>query len=139
MIRPCFLVIDHEYSGSISTRKLVIETAKFNVLSAYSADEAIEIVRRFPAIDGAVVDSDIPGMPCTELIKALKAIVPTLRVISVSPPAPGDCAGADYELGSFDPKELLELLYKLVPRAAVAVELRNEVLRVEETGGAEPL
>lgn len=27
MVRPCFLVIDREYSGSISTRKLVIETA----------------------------------------------------------------------------------------------------------------
>lgn len=36
MIRPCFLVIDREFPGSISTRKLVLETAKFNVLTAYS-------------------------------------------------------------------------------------------------------
>jgi hypothetical protein len=39
MIRPCFLVVDQEHSGSISTRKLVIETAKFNVLTAYSGAE----------------------------------------------------------------------------------------------------
>ena len=36
MIRPCFLIVDQEYAGSISTRKLVIETAKLNVLTAYS-------------------------------------------------------------------------------------------------------
>ena len=28
MIRPCFLVVDNEYPGSISTRKLVLESAK---------------------------------------------------------------------------------------------------------------
>jgi hypothetical protein len=27
-MRPCFLVLDQEYPGSISTRKLVIETRK---------------------------------------------------------------------------------------------------------------
>jgi hypothetical protein len=34
MDRPCFLVVDREYPGSISTRKLVIETGKFNVITA---------------------------------------------------------------------------------------------------------
>jgi hypothetical protein len=34
MDRPCFLVVDQEYPGSISTRKLVIETGKFNVITA---------------------------------------------------------------------------------------------------------
>ena len=28
MLRPCFLVLDREFPGSLSTRKLVIETAK---------------------------------------------------------------------------------------------------------------
>jgi hypothetical protein len=48
MIRPCFLVIDQEHSNSISTRKLVIETARFNVLTAYSGAEAIQTLKNFP-------------------------------------------------------------------------------------------
>jgi hypothetical protein len=52
--RPCFLVIDREFPGSLSTRKLVLETAKFNVITVYSGREGLETLRRFPAIDGIV-------------------------------------------------------------------------------------
>lgn len=63
MTRPCFLVVDREHSGSISTRKLVIETAKFNVITAYSSDEAIDTLRRFPAVSGIVLDAGMKDMP----------------------------------------------------------------------------
>ncbi|HEX5234241.1 MAG TPA: response regulator [Silvibacterium sp.] len=132
MTRPCFLVIDREFSQSISTRKLVIETAKFNVLTAYSADEAIETIRRFPKVDGVVVDSDMPGTTCAELIKALKEIEPKVPVIGLSTPRVGACEGADYQLESFDPRRLLALLEKLRPQDAAAVELRNEELKKRE-------
>lgn len=49
MTRPCFLVIECEYPGNISARKLVIETAKMNVISCYSCAEGIATLRRFPA------------------------------------------------------------------------------------------
>ena len=42
MIRPCYLVVDREFSANISTRKLIIETAKFNVITAYSGVEALD-------------------------------------------------------------------------------------------------
>ena len=59
MNRPCFLVIDREFPGSISTRKLMIETAKFNVLTAYSGKEALEVFTRFPAVSGVVLTSSV--------------------------------------------------------------------------------
>src|ERR1700761_1325764 len=120
MNRPCFLVIDREYSGSISTRKLVIETAKFNVLTAYSLDEALDTIRRFPALDGVVMDADMPGMSCLEFIAALREIAPTIPVIGVSAPRVGACDGADYQLESFDPKRLLALLQTLRPKETAA-------------------
>ena len=52
MIRPCFLVVDREFPGSVSTRKLVIETAKFNVLTAYSGREALEMHAREHEVRG---------------------------------------------------------------------------------------
>jgi hypothetical protein len=42
-----FHVIDHEFPDSISTRKLVLETAKYNVITAYSGREAVETFRLF--------------------------------------------------------------------------------------------
>jgi len=130
--RPCFLVVDREYSGSISTRKLVIETAKFNVLTAYSVDEALEAIRRFPAIDAIVMDAEMPEMPCPDLVRSLKHLAPSIPVIIIHRPLSEPCTGADYQLDTFDPRQLLTLLQTLCPEQAEAVEKRNESLKSEE-------
>lgn len=128
MVRPCFLVIDREFPGSISTRKLVIETAKFNVLTAYSAQEAIETLRMFPAIHGVVLDSEIRGMSCGELVQALKKIKAEIPVIAICGPGENPCPNADHELESFDPGRLLDLLQSLLPKESDAIEKREEEL-----------
>jgi DNA-binding response OmpR family regulator len=132
MVRPCFLVIDREFPGSISTRKLVIETEKFNVLTAYSAREAVETLKTFPAIDGVVLDSAIRGMSCDELVSSLKAIKLSIPVIAVCGPGDPLCTSADYRLDSFEPRVLLALLRKLMPVQTAAVEKREEDLHREQ-------
>ena len=47
MIRPCYLVVDREFASSISTRKLFIEAAKLNVITAYSGVELWQPWRNF--------------------------------------------------------------------------------------------
>lgn len=131
MVRPCFLVVDREYSGSISTRKLVIESAKFNVLTAYSALEAIDTLTRFPTLQGVVLDAGIQGMECGDLIRRLKEIESGVPVIAISAPGASRCENADYQLESFEPARLLELLRKLEPEQAAAIEARNESLNKE--------
>jgi CheY-like chemotaxis protein len=128
MIRPCFLVVDRETSNGISTRKLVIETAKFNVITAYSAHEAIDALQKFPALDGVVMDSGMIDMPCHNLIAALKKVKPSIPVIVVCTPRHSDCEGADHTIESFNPKLLLDLLQTLQPEAAAHIEKRNEDL-----------
>lgn len=132
MRRPCYLVIDCEHSGSISTRKLVIETAKFNVLTAYSADEGIKTLMRFPNLDGVVMDAEMGEMPCGEIVRRLKQIVPAVPVIVVHRPLSAGCAGADYQLDSFDPRKLLSLLEELRPQESQEVEKHNEKLKEKE-------
>ena len=131
MVRPCFLVIDREFAGSISTRKLVIETEKFNVLTAYSAKEAIETLRKYSALDGVVLDSDVRDMPCGELVSSLKGIKPSLPVIAVCGPGDPSCPSADYQLESFEPRALLQLLRTLLPRESAAIEKHEEDLHRE--------
>ena len=130
MIRPCYLVIDPEHSGSISTRKLVIETAKFNVITAYSSVEAIQTLETYPKVNGIVMDSDIEDMPCSELISAFRRIRSDVTVIVVLSPRAAPCPEADHNLESFVPKQLLDLLQKLEPDQTAIIEKRDEDLHV---------
>jgi CheY-like chemotaxis protein len=128
MLRPCFLVVDREFPGSISTRKLVIETAKFNVITAYSASEAVETLEAFPAIHGVVLDADIHGMACDDLVARFKRIKPGISVIAISGPAGKACLAADHQLESFDPRELLELLRSMQQAEVETIEKQEEQL-----------
>ncbi len=128
MYRPCFLVVDRETSSAISTRKLVIETAKFNVITAYSSQEAVETLHRFPSLDGVVTDSGMTDMPCQTLVEQLKAITPRIPVVVITTPRGDHCQGADHVVDSFSPKDLLSCLQKLFPDATAAIEKRNEAL-----------
>jgi len=128
MIRPCFLVVDREYSGSISTRKLVIETAKFNVLTAYSGAEAIETLTRFPAMSGIVLDAGIRDILAEDLIRTFKKIKPAVPVVVVRLPSSKFYPEADFQLDSFDPAQLLELLQKMEPEGTRIIEVQNEIL-----------
>ncbi len=132
MPRPCFLVIDREYPGSISTRKLVIETAKMNVLTAYSAVEAIEMLERFPAVNGIVVEMGIDDMGSEELVGKIKRLTPNLPVIAIAAPGGNSFPSADFHLDSFQPAKLLELLKKLEPKETAEIETRNEQLSQEQ-------
>jgi CheY-like chemotaxis protein len=110
MIRPCFLVIDNQYPGSISARKLVIETAQLNVITAYSAQEAIGLLSRFPAVDGIVLDTEVQGIPCQQLIERLRQIRGDVPIITVSPTGHDRCDGEEYHVSSYDPQALLDQL-----------------------------
>ena len=131
MIRPCFLVIDREFPGSISTRKLVIETAKFNVLTAYSGSEALEVFTRFPAVSGVVLDGGLDDVSCDEVASKIKLLQPKVPIIVITTPGFTGCPQADYQLESFDPAKLLEILRSLKPEASAAIEKRNEELSRE--------
>jgi DNA-binding response OmpR family regulator len=126
MIRPCFLVVDREFPGSISTRKLVIETAKLNVLTAYSGREALETVKRFPAISGVVLDGGLDDLPCADLARQIKLLNSATPIIVIAGPGDAECPDADYQLESFDPAKLLETLKSLKPQESAEIEKQNE-------------
>jgi hypothetical protein len=117
MIRPCYLVLDREYPGSISTRKLVIETAKLNVITAYSPGEAVETLGVFPRVSGVVINGEVAGITCAELVNKLRAVVPGIPMIVTSPNGQHNCGGDVHYVNSLDPKSLLDCLQRLNPSA----------------------
>jgi hypothetical protein len=49
--RLTFLIVENEPAQGLSTRKLLIETAKHNVLTAYTGGEGVRMLERFPNVD----------------------------------------------------------------------------------------
>jgi CheY-like chemotaxis protein len=131
MIRPCFLVIDNQFPGSISTRKLVIETAQLNVLTAYSAQEGIEMLTRFKRVDGIVLDTEIADMECRKLIDRLREIRRDVPIITVSPSGDDRCGGEQYHVSSYEPQALLDQLRHICGEAQQQAVKENE----ESNGG----
>lgn len=131
MFRPCFLVIDQEFPGAISTRKLVLETAKYNVLTAYSAREALSLLERFPRVDGIVMNATGHDTDCAELIRQYRAIAPGLRVILTSGKDLVDCGPVDLALDNYDPRKLLDSLAKMFPEANTSIVAHDDELQQE--------
>jgi hypothetical protein len=113
MARPTLLVGETEPIQALSVRKLVLETAKFNVLTAHSREEILEIVNLFPAIS-AVIVSDDKELDCEGTIAAVKRRLKKVPIIVVVPGLARQCAGADFHVSSYEPEKLLELMRSLL-------------------------
>lgn len=114
MLRPALIIAEPEPADGLSTRKLVLETAKFNVLTAHSTQEAIETYKLFPNSAAAVVVASAE-IDSAKVVDAIRKGDPPgkLPVIALSPRIGFTCEGADYILPSREPHALLELVRNL--------------------------
>ncbi len=114
-MRPTLLVAEREPENALSVRKLVLETAKFNVITAYSAAEALEAFRAFPAVSAAVITSNIgPESDCETIAREIKETKPHIPIMYLSPTGMVECNWADYQMSTYEPEELLTLVRKLL-------------------------
>ena len=111
-------MVEPEPNEALSVRKLVVETAKFNVTTAYSTSEAKELLRKFPRFDGVVMIADMSG--CEDVIREAKSLNPSMPVVLLSANLSTRCNGPDYHISSHEPEALVDLLRSLFgdPRKA---------------------
>jgi DNA-binding response OmpR family regulator len=112
MARATFLVIEPDQPEGLSSRKLVLETAKHNVLTAHSGKEGLEIFDKHP-VDAVVVHASVDDIPCGKVVERIKQERSELAVIVISPTGLDQCKPADKVLGSHKPEELLNELEDL--------------------------
>ncbi len=112
MARPTFLMAEPEPDQAISARKLVLETAKFNVITAHSASEATELCQRFPGVDALIVHGSFEA-ECAKVVAQFKRGDEKKPAILLAPSASTACDGVDHNVSSHSPEELLRLLRKL--------------------------
>ena len=111
-------MVEPEPNEALSVRKLVAETAKFNVTTAYSTNEAKQLLHKFPRIDGVVIIAEMRG--CDEVVETAKSINPMMQVILLSANLTTRCGNADHLISSHEPEALVGLLRSLFgdPRKA---------------------
>jgi len=106
-MRPILLVIDPPDVEMISTRKLILESAKYNVVTATTTEEAVEIAQKVP-IDAMVIHERLCDGDVSAFTQKLKSTRPSAPLWIISP-QPHSIAGADRVLSSFDPLELVRV------------------------------
>jgi DNA-binding NtrC family response regulator len=108
---------------ALSTRKLIVESAGFNALSAVTARQAIEIAKIHP-VHAALIDVDADDLEMGELIESLRKHRPQLRVFVLS----GHGWVGEHVRPHIsrvfqklsDPREFVEELTKAFPTAAIS-------------------
>lgn len=113
MRRPTFIVAEPEPEQALSARKLLLETFKFNVITAHSEPETFDLLSTFPQVDAVILHDDTPGKTTQEIVQAIKRQSPKMTVIALSPRGPIGRRLADHVVNSHKPEELLHLLQDL--------------------------
>jgi hypothetical protein len=103
------LMIEPEQPEALSARKLVVETEKHNVITAYDTAGGLDLLRRFPNVDAVVVHvhclREHPG-----LLKEIKSMVPGTPLVVASPLGMNTPPEADFIVDSHRPDAMVQLL-----------------------------
>ena len=126
LLRLCFLVVDHEFAGSISSRKLILETAKFNVITAYSYPEARATLELFPNVNACVVNARSDGR-AEALLRHIQQAHPKVKCVITGSRTDLDMK-VDLHIETYSPDALLQGLRKLFPADDEQVRQREKQL-----------
>ena len=103
------LMIEEEQPEGLSSRKLVVETVKHNVLTAYNCKDGVNLLARFPNVDAVLVHSaQLHKWP--DILDEIRKICPKKPIILASPFAEETRPGVDFVVDSHKPQALLKVL-----------------------------
>ena len=103
------LMMEEEQPEGLSARKLVVETAKHNVLTAYTLESGMDLLHRFPNVDFILVHARLLERE-PDLLAEVKSRCPGKPIILATPFANDSRPEATYVVDSHRPNELVKLL-----------------------------
>jgi hypothetical protein len=103
------LMIEPEQPEALSARKLVVETEKHNVITAYNTDTGLDLLRRFPNVDAVIVHAHCI-LEHPDLLKTIKSIVPITPLVVACPNGTKAPPEADFTVDSHRPDAMVQLL-----------------------------
>jgi response regulator RpfG family c-di-GMP phosphodiesterase len=109
-MRVIVLMIEIEQPEGLSARKLVLETAKHNVITSYNGTMGLQMLKRFPDVDAVVVHVDVQDIPFAEVVRQVREIRPHIPIIALSPIGNVTLEGVNYVIPSHEPQAILKVL-----------------------------
>jgi hypothetical protein len=103
------LMMEEEQPEGLSARKLVVETAKHNVLTAYTLTDGLHLLHRFPNVDMILVHIRLLESD-PNLLDEVKAVCPGKPIVLATPFASESRPEVDFVVDSHRPHDLLKLL-----------------------------
>jgi len=105
---PCLLLIEPDMPEGVSARKLVLESSKLNVISAYTAKSGLANYEAFPNVDAVVLHTHMRDWDYQEVFRQIRMRDPSMRFIFVCP-QPNNITPSDNVavVDAFDPTSLL--------------------------------
>ena len=94
-------------------RKLVLETAKFNVLTAHSTREALDLFHLFANISMAVLVGE-SSIDRDMFAKHIRTTAEKIPIVFASARIGAKCEYADHSRPTGEPEELLDLVRSLL-------------------------
>ncbi len=113
IIRPVILIAEPVPYEGISSRKLVLETAYFNVLTAYSAEEAVATVEHFD-VSAVVIHGGFAASGIQRIAFETRRVRDGIPLIYLARTPGAKSDGFDHFLDSDDPRALLDLAIELL-------------------------
>ena len=112
-------MIEAEQPEGLSARKLVVETAKHNVLTAYNMNDGLDLLRRFPNVDAIFVHAAILEHS-PNILAVIRDRCPKIPIILAAPFGHIQSPHANFIIDSHHPQQLLHLLTnEILPRVPV--------------------
>lgn len=103
------LMMEEEQPEGLSARKLVVETAKHNVITAYNANDGLDLLKRFPNVDIVLVHAGLT-LKRPAILSEVRTLCPGKPIILATPFANDSRPEADFVVDSHRPHDLVKLL-----------------------------
>lgn len=110
MARVIILMIEVEQPEGLSARKLVLETSKHNVLTAYDGASGVSLLKRFPDVDAVVIHTHVQNPGYEETVRRIREIRSDVPLIVLSPSGLDSLPDVNYVIPSHEPQALLMVL-----------------------------
>src|SRR4051794_28692663 len=88
--RLSFLLVEKDRDG-LSPRKILLESAKHNVVTAYSLSEGLAMFRRFVNVDAIAIDARFGDEVCSEMVRQVKSTHPQLNIVAFMSTSDHEC------------------------------------------------
>jgi len=116
MTAPFIMLVDDEIPFVETTTKRLAKR-NFEVITAFSAEKALEKLKTNQNLDVIVLDIKMPGMDGIEALKEIKTVSPLIEIIMLTGHAAIELAIDAMKLGAYDflmkPLDIEELISKV--------------------------